>query len=148
MANMLKIYGIKNCNSMKKAFDLLTELGLSYEFHDYKKQGIDADTIKVWLNALGQDVVLNKKGTTWRKLTEEQQQTALSSEDALIAALSTHTSLIKRPILATPTGFIAGFDDAAYRTRTQVWLRPNAATPIKPRSSSFLPPSASWPFSL
>ena len=116
MANMLKIYGIKNCNSMKKAFDLLTELGLSYEFHDYKKQGIDADTIKVWLNALGQDVVLNKKGTTWRKLTEEQQQAALSSEDALIAALSTHTSLIKRPILATPTGFIAGFDDAAYRT--------------------------------
>ncbi len=82
---------------MKKAFDLLTEQGLSYEFHDYKKQGIDAKTIKTWLDALGQDVVLNKKGTTWRKLSEEEQQTALSSEDALINALTTHTSLIKRP---------------------------------------------------
>ncbi|MFX1823434.1 MULTISPECIES: Spx/MgsR family RNA polymerase-binding regulatory protein [Acinetobacter] len=112
---MFKIYGIKNCSSMKKAFDLLTEQGLSYEFHDYKKQGIDAETIKTWLDALGQDVVLNKKGTTWRKLSEEEQQTALSSEDALINALTTHTSLIKRPILATSTGFIAGFDETAYR---------------------------------
>ncbi len=50
---MLKIYGIKNCNSMKKAFDLLTELGLAYEFHDYKKQGIDAETVKKWLDAKG-----------------------------------------------------------------------------------------------
>ena len=100
---------------MKKAFDLLTEQGLSYEFHDYKKQGIDAETIKTWLDALGQDVVLNKKGTTWRKLSEEEQLTALSSEDALINALTTHTSLIKRPILATSTGFIAGFDEIAYR---------------------------------
>ena len=112
---MLKIYGIKNCNSMKKAFDLLNELGLAYEFHDYKKQGIDADTVKTWLDALGQDVVLNKKGTTWRKLTAEEQENALASEDNLITALTTHTSLIKRPVLQTATGFIAGFDEAAYR---------------------------------
>lgn len=58
---MLKIYGIKNCNSMKKAFDLLTDLGLSYEFHDYKKQGIDATTVKHWLDTCGQDLILNKK---------------------------------------------------------------------------------------
>ena len=112
---MLKIYGIKNCNSMKKAFDLLNELGLAYEFHDYKKQEIDADTVKTWLDALGQDVVLNKKGTTWRKLTAEEQENALTSEDNLITVLTTHTSLIKRPVLQTATGFIAGFDEAAYR---------------------------------
>ena len=100
---------------MKKAFDLLTELGLSYEFHDYKKQGIDAETVKTWLDALGQEVVLNKKGTTWRKLSEEEQQAALANEENLLAALTTHTSLIKRPVLATGSGFIAGFDDAAYR---------------------------------
>lgn len=100
---------------MKKAFDLLNELGLSYEFHDYKKQGIDADTVKSWLDALGQDVVLNKKGTTWRKLSEAEQQAALASEDKLIEALCTHTSLIKRPVLKTESGFIAGFDEAAYR---------------------------------
>lgn len=112
---MLKIYGIKNCNSMKKAFNLLNELELAYEFHNYKKQGIDADTIKTWLDVLGQDVVLNKKGTTWRKLTAEEQENALASEDNLIIALITHTSLIKRPVLRTETGFIAGFDEAAYR---------------------------------
>lgn len=112
---MLKIYGIKNCNSMKKAFDLLTELGLSYEFHDYKKQGVDATTVKHWLDTCGQDLILNKKGTTWRKFSEAEQQHALSSEASLIEALTTHTSLIKRPVLATTQGFIVGFDEVAYR---------------------------------
>lgn len=100
---------------MKKAFDLMNELERSYTFHDYKKQGIDADTVQTWLNALGQDVVLNKKGTTWRKLTEEQQQLALSSEAELIKALTTHTSLIKRPIIAGSKGFIAGFNEEEIR---------------------------------
>ncbi|CAB1207293.1 Spx/MgsR family RNA polymerase-binding regulatory protein [Acinetobacter bouvetii] len=112
---MLKIYGIKNCNSMKKAFDLLTELGLAYEFHDYKKQGIDTETVKIWLDAKGQDVILNKKATTWRKLTDAEQQTALASKENLIQALTQHSSLIKRPVLATDTGYIVGFDEDAYR---------------------------------
>ena len=112
---MLKIYGIKNCSSMKKAFDLLNELGLAYEFYDYKKQAPTAEIIKAWLDAKGQDVILNKKGTTWRKLSEQEQQTALSSEENLIAALTTQSSLIKRPVLATADGYIVGFDEAAYR---------------------------------
>lgn len=100
---------------MKKAFDLLTDLGLSYEFHDYKKQGIDATTVKHWLDTCGQDLILNKKGTTWRKLSEAEQQQALANEDNLIQALITHTSLIKRPVLQTAQSFIVGFDEAAYR---------------------------------
>ena len=112
---MLKIYGIKNCSSVKKALTLLDELQLTYEFHDYKKQGIDADTLKTWLDAVGADVVLNKRGTTWRKLSEEQQQYALSNENALIETLIANTSLIKRPILATAHGFIVGFDEAQYK---------------------------------
>lgn len=112
---MLKIYGIKNCSSIKKAFDLLHELGLAYEFHDYKKHGIDPDTLKTWLDAQGEAVILNKKGTTWRKLSEQEQQLALSSQDNLIDTLSTHTSLIKRPVLQTSKGLIVGFDEAAYR---------------------------------
>ncbi|WP_269913960.1 Spx/MgsR family RNA polymerase-binding regulatory protein [Acinetobacter sp. HY1485] len=112
---MLKIYGIKNCSSVKKAFTLLDELQLTYEFHDYKKQGIDADTLKTWLDAVGADVVLNKRGTTWRKLSEAEQQYALSSENALIETLIAHTSLIKRPILATAHGFVVGFDEAQYK---------------------------------
>lgn len=108
---MLKIYGIKNCNSMKKAFDLLTEIGLSYEFHDYKKQGIDAETIKVWLKHIPQDILLNKKGTTWKKLTEQEQQLALSSQDELVKALTTHTSLIKRPVIDQNGQYVVGFDE-------------------------------------
>ncbi|OAL77987.1 Spx/MgsR family RNA polymerase-binding regulatory protein [Acinetobacter terrae] len=112
---MLKIYGIKNCSSMKKAFDLLNELGLAYEFHDYKKQGIDAETVKKWLDEVGPDLILNKKGTTWRKLSEKEQQTALENETNLITALTTHNSLIKRPVLETEQGYVVGYDEAAYR---------------------------------
>ena len=112
---MLKIYGIKNCSSMKKAFDLLTELGLTYEFHDYKKQGIDADTLKTWLDQVGQELILNKKGTTWRKLTEAEQQHALASQDQLIETLMAQPSLIKRPVLQTAQGYLVGSDEAAYR---------------------------------
>jgi Spx/MgsR family transcriptional regulator len=112
---MLKIYGIKNCSSMKKAFDMLSDLGLAYEFHDYKKQGIDAETLKVWLDQVGQDLILNKKGTTWRKLSEAEQQQALASQAQLIETLMAQPSLIKRPVLHTSQGYIVGFDEAAYR---------------------------------
>ncbi|NHC03068.1 Spx/MgsR family RNA polymerase-binding regulatory protein [Acinetobacter sp. 187] len=112
---MLKIYGIKNCSSMKKAFDLLNTLGLAYEFHDYKKQGIDAETLKKWLDEAGAELILNKKGTTWKKLTEEEQNNALASEDNLIQTLITHTSMIKRPVLVTEKGLMVGFDEARYQ---------------------------------
>lgn len=115
VCDMFTIYGIKNCNSMKKAFDALTQQGLTYQFHDYKKQGIDAQTLKLWIDALGADVVLNKKGTTWRKLSEAEQQHALANEDNLIETLTQNTSMIKRPILKTATGYIAGFDEATYQ---------------------------------
>ena len=117
---MLKIYGIKNCSTMKKAFDLLNELGLSYEFHDYKKQGIDTETVKNWLDAKGQEIILNKKGTTWKKLSETEQQAALSSEACLIETLTAHSSMIKRPVLQTAQGLIVGFDADAYRALKSV----------------------------
>jgi len=100
---------------MKKAFDALQAKELNYDFHDYKKQGIDVDTLKIWLKEIGQDTVLNKKGTTWRKLSEEEQTRALSSEDNLIEALIAQPSLIKRPVLQTSQGFIVGFDEAIYQ---------------------------------
>ena len=100
---------------MKKAFDLLNALGLAYEFHDYKKQGIDAETLKKWLDEAGAELILNKKGTTWKKLTEEEQSNALASEDNLIQTLITHTSMIKRPVLVTEKGLMVGFDEARYQ---------------------------------
>ena len=100
---------------MKKAFDALKEQNISYAFHDYKKQGIDVETLIVWLKEIGADKVLNKKGTTWRKLTEAEQAYALSDEQHLIETLIAHPSLIKRPVLQTPTGFIIGFDAESYQ---------------------------------
>ncbi|MDR7017916.1 arsenate reductase [Acinetobacter sp. 3657] len=112
---MFKIYGIKNCNSMKKAFDTLQAKGIDYQFHDYKKQGIDAATLEVWLKDIGAEKVLNKKGTTWRKLTADEQALATSTEQNLIEALIAQPSLIKRPVLQTPQGFVIGFDEETYQ---------------------------------
>lgn len=95
----ITIYGIKSCSTMKKAFTKLDELGVNYDFHDYKKQGIDKDSVQRWVNELGIDKVLNKRGTTWRKLDEEQKQAADSNVDKAIDLLIENTSMIKRPIL-------------------------------------------------
>ncbi|MEF9957888.1 MAG: arsenate reductase [Acinetobacter sp.] len=112
---MFKIYGIKNCNSMKKAFDALEAKGIAFEFHDYKKQGIDAATLAIWLKEIGAEVILNKKGTTWRKLTADEQAHATSNQDALIETLIAQPSLIKRPVLQTAQGFVVGFDEERYQ---------------------------------
>ena len=95
----LTIYGIKSCSTMKKAFTKLDELGVSYDFHDYKKQGIDKDSVQRWVDELGIDKVLNKRGTTWRKLTDEQKQAADANIDTAIDLLVENTSMIKRPIV-------------------------------------------------
>ena len=95
----LTIYGIKSCSTMKKAFTKLDELGVSYDFHDYKKQGIDKESVQRWIESLGIDKVLNKRGTTWRKLTDEQKQAADSDVDNAIDLLIENTSMIKRPIV-------------------------------------------------
>ena len=95
----ITIYGIKSCSTMKKAFTKLDELGVSYEFHDYKKQGIDKATVQRWVNELGIDKVLNKRGTTWRKLDDSQKQAADASIDTAIELLVENTSMIKRPIV-------------------------------------------------
>ena len=95
----LTIYGIKSCSTMKKAFTKLDELGVRYDFHDYKKQGIDKESVQRWVNELGIDKVLNKRGTTWRKLTDEQKQAADANIVTAIDLLIENTSMIKRPIV-------------------------------------------------
>lgn len=93
------IYGIKSCSTMKKAFTKLDELGVSYDFHDYKKQGIDKESVQRWVDCLGIDKVLNKRGTTWRKLDNSQKQAADSDMDKAIDLLVENTSMLKRPIV-------------------------------------------------
>ncbi|KRU22636.1 arsenate reductase [Psychrobacter piscatorii] len=118
----ITIYGIKSCSTMKKAFTKLDELGVSYEFHDYKKQGVDKEAVQRWVNALGVDKVLNKRGTTWRKLTDAQKSEADASIDAAIDLLVENTSMIKRPIVEGQIDdknqgqpiLLCGFDEAEF----------------------------------
>ena len=95
----ITIYGIKSCSTMKKAFTKLDDLNIDYTFHDYKKQGIDKDSVQRWVDLLGLDKVLNKRGTTWRKLTDEQKQAADADVNKAIDLLLENTSMIKRPIV-------------------------------------------------
>ena len=116
----ITIYGIKSCSTMKKAFTKLDELGVSYNFHDYKKQGIDKDSVQRWVNELGIDKVLNKRGTTWRKLEDVQKQAADSDVDKSIDLLIENTSMIKRPIVEGELTdknkpiLLCGFDEAEF----------------------------------
>jgi len=116
----ITIYGIKSCSTMKKAFTKLDELGVSYNFHDYKKQGIDKDSVQRWVNELGIDKVLNKRGTTWRKLEDAQKQAADSDVDQAIDLLIENTSMIKRPIVEgeltdkSKPILLCGFDEAEF----------------------------------
>ena len=118
----ITIYGIKSCSTMKKAFTKLDELGVNYDFHDYKKQGIDKDTIQRWVNELGIDKVLNKRGTTWRKLDDAQKQAADASVDNAIELLVENTSMIKRPIVEGQLAdkdqavLLCGFDETEFDT--------------------------------
>ena len=116
----ITIYGIKSCSTMKKAFAKLDELGVSYEFHDYKKQGIDKDSVQRWVDKLGIDKVLNKRGTTWRKLDDSQKQAADASLDNAIDLLLENTSMIKRPIVEgeltdkNKNILLCGYDEAEF----------------------------------
>lgn len=116
----ITIYGIKSCSTMKKAFTKLDELGVSYDFHDYKKQGIDKETVQRWVDKLGIDKVLNKRGTTWRKLDDSQKQAADASLDNAIDLLLENTSMIKRPIVEgeltdkNKNILLCGYDEADF----------------------------------
>jgi arsenate reductase len=95
---MIKVYGIPNCNSVKKAITWLKDHNLEYEFHDFKKEGVNADQLKSWSAVFGWEQVLNKKGTTWRKLDPVQQQ-AVKDENTAIEVMLANTSAIKRPVI-------------------------------------------------
>jgi arsenate reductase len=92
------VYGIPNCNTVKKARVWLDENGFSPEFHDFKKNGITAEKLNEWCEVFGWEIVLNKKGTTWKKLSPEIQQNVIDQKTA-IAVLLQNNSAIKRPVV-------------------------------------------------
>jgi len=112
---MLTIYGIPNCDTMKKAFDWLKVRGIAYDFHDYKKLGIDAARLKAWSGQVGWETLLNRAGTTFRNLPEADRQNL--DEAKAIALMVAQPSMIKRPVFEAGgrvhAGFRAGRDDQA-----------------------------------
>ena len=101
----LTVYGIPNCDSVKKARTWLNEQGLAHEFHDFKKQGVPEDRLQLWLKACGWEVVLNRKGTTWRKL-DPATQAAVTDAASARALILQQPSLVKRPVIEWPSGAI------------------------------------------
>jgi Spx/MgsR family transcriptional regulator len=121
----ITLYGIPNCDTVKKARAWLTEHGLVHAFHDFKKAGVPPDLLQQWVDALGWEVLLNRKGTTWRQLDEA---TRLGTTDAASAMrlMLQHPSVIKRPVVAWPDGPTVGFDPVAWTARTGAGASPGA----------------------
>lgn len=106
------LYGISNCDTIKKAKKWLSENMVAYQFHDFRKDGLEAEQLEMWVEALGWEVLLNKRGTTWRKLPEEDQAD-LDAAKATRLMLE-HPAMIKRPVLVTVDEIIVGFKPEEY----------------------------------
>ena len=110
---MVNIYGIKNCDTMKKAIAWCEEHGVDYTFHDYMKQGVPRDRLVAWCRVLGWKSLLNTKGPTFRKLSPEQKE--VSTQSQAVALMLEFPSLIRRPVVETESGqLLAGFDPAMF----------------------------------
>ena len=108
----IRIYGIKNCDTMKKAFDWLKAHDIAYDFHDYRVEGIEASVIGEWCAKLGWEKVLNKASTTYKELPDADK--ASLDEEKAIALMARSPTMIKRPVLVMDDMVMNGFKPAAY----------------------------------
>ena len=113
MIHTRTVYGIPNCDSVKKARTWMDEHGIAYTFHDFKKQGVPADALDVWLRAVGWEVLVNRKGTTWRKL-EPAQQNHVTDAASARALMLAQASVIKRPVVVIGQDVVVGVNPEAW----------------------------------
>lgn len=113
---MIIVYGIANCSSVKKVRAWLTEHGQSYEFHDFKKHGVPPEKLALWAQAVGWEKLLNRQGTTWRKL-DAAVQAAVQDAAIAQALMRAQPSVIKRPVLDWGQDITVGVDAAAWAAR-------------------------------
>jgi arsenate reductase len=113
---MLTVYGIPNCNTVKKARIWLDENGIAYTFHDYKKKGISGEKLKSWAEIFPWEKLVNRAGTTWKALPEEEKA-AVDSLEAAVALMIDKTSIIKRPLIEDDSGkaILLGFTELDYQ---------------------------------
>ncbi len=110
----ITLYGIPNCDTVKKARTWLSDHAREFAFHDFKKQGLERALVAGWLEQLDWEVLVNRKGTTWRKLSDEQRAAVVDKASALELMLA-QPSVIKRPVLAGAGPLSVGFSDEKYR---------------------------------
>jgi arsenate reductase (glutaredoxin) len=110
---MLKVYGIPNCDTVKKATVWLKNKGIAYEFHDYKKLGISQAKLEEWLTQVSQETLINRKGTTFKSLSDEEKSKIIDNTSAITLMLE-KTSVIKRPIVESDKILAVGFKDEEY----------------------------------
>lgn len=109
----MKLYGIPNCDTVKKARTWLESHGIAYEFHDYKKHGVDATLLAKWMKAVDWGEVVNRKGITWRKLSDTEKA-AVTDDASAINLLVENPSAIKRPAFEYQDKLVLGFDPTVY----------------------------------
>jgi arsenate reductase len=115
-SGMTTLYGIPNCDTVKGARAWLSEHGIAYAFHDFKKQGVPEDPLDDWIAELGWEALVNRKGNTWRGLDEATRAAVVDAASARALMLA-HASVIKRPVVAWPKGHSVGFDPSAWAAR-------------------------------
>jgi arsenate reductase len=114
------LYGIPNCDTVKKARTWLADHGQAFEFHDFKKQGLDRATVAGWLEQVGWELLVNRKGTTWRNLPEERRARVVDKSSALELMLE-NPSVIKRPVLEGAGALMVGFSSDQYEHTFGDW---------------------------
>ena len=110
----IHVYGIPNCDTIKKARKWLEAQGIDYTFHDYKKEGADPAKLEAWIAEKGVDVVLNKRGTTYRKLSDAEKAQGEDTSGA-VTLLEANPSMIKRPIVEHSGGILVGFKEEEWK---------------------------------
>ncbi|MFT6917061.1 MAG: arsenate reductase [Motiliproteus sp.] len=111
---MIRLYGISNCDTIKKAKRWLDARQIEYQFHDYRKQGLERQQLETWVDELGWEALLNRRGTTWRKLPDASKDTI--DRDQAITLMLEQPAMIKRPLLDLGDSRKLGFTDADYQT--------------------------------
>ena len=119
--SLITVYGIPNCDTVKKSRVWLTEQGVQFQFHDYKKQGVPTDRLPGWMAAVGWPKLVNRQGTTWRKL-DAQTQASVVDDRSASAVMHAQPSVIKRPIVEWTVGGQTQISVGFAPEQWQIWL--------------------------
>lgn len=109
---MLTLYGIKNCDTVKKARNWLEDHGIDYQFHDFRQDGLDKKQLSTWVETLGWEVIVNKRSTTWRNLSAQDKD--ITSPSQAIKLLLANPTLIKRPVAQNKKTLLIGFKEVEF----------------------------------